>query len=349
MSGCLIINQRALCPKSKGENMIETCPICKSYLNSKSAMANADQYVLDCPRCGRFNITGTLQAMLMSRIDEDNDDWRWILSHWIRKRQGESQPVVLGVNDFKIIPQEMALPSLGEQADNLIYYLGKTLKAHSSILRPNTHMLPSLLGAKESSDVDYIASYLQDEGYLYFKKLSVSDVWEKDVTITNDTDKEFGLTVKGWFKFEEMKKSSSNSKFAFMAMEYNDELVETARSVFRPAVLQTGFDLRILRDYLKPGLIDNQMIVEIKKSRFLLVELTHRNNGAYWEAGYAEGLGKPVIYLCEKSEFEKNRTHFDTNHHTTIVWDKQNFEQSMRDLKAVIRITFPTEAKMSDD
>ena len=328
---------------------MDKCLICKSILNSHRAMANADQYTLDCPRCGKFNITGTLQAMLIGRMEEANEEWRWILSHWIRKRQGKSQPIVIGVDDFKKIPEEMALPSLLEQADNLIFYLGRTLKTHSSTHRTNSLKLTALIGAKAPSDVDYVASYLQDEGYLFFKKLTIDDMTERNATFTNDSDKEFGLKVKGWFKFEEMKKSSSNSKFAFMAMEYNDELFEIARNIFRPAVLQTGFDLRILRDYLKPGLVDNQMIVEIKKSRFLLADLTHRNNGAYWEAGYAEGLGKPVIYLCEKNEFEKHPTHFDTNHHTTIVWDKQNFDKSMEDLKAVIRITFPSEAKMSDD
>ena len=329
--------------------MTDRCLICKSNLNDHRAMANADQYILDCPRCGKFNITGTLQAMLIGRIDEENEEWRWILSHWIRQRQGEGQPIVIGVNDYKKIPQEMGLPSLLEQADNLIFYLGKVLKTHSSTHRTCSLKLTALLGAKDPSDVDYVATYLQDEGYLFFKKLTLDDTIEQNAIHGNDSDKEFGLTVKGWFKFEDMKKSSSNSKFAFMAMEYNDELFKIARNVFRPAVLQTGFDLKILRDYLKPGIVDNQMIVEIKKSRFLLADLTHRNNGAYWEAGYAEGLGKPVIYLCEKSEFEKHRTHFDTNHYTTIVWDKQSFEKSMEDLKAIIRITFPAEAKMSDD
>ena len=38
----------------------------------------------------------------------------------------------------------------------------------------------------------------------------------------------------------------------------------------------------------------------IRDAKFVIADLTHDNNGAYWEAGYAEGLGKPVIYICEK-------------------------------------------------
>ena len=58
----------------------------------------------------------------------------------------------------------------------------------------------------------------------------------------------------------------------------------------------------------KAGLIDDRLRVEIRTSRFLIADLTHENAGAYWEAGFAEGLGKPVIYTCEKSKFDTAKT-----------------------------------------
>lgn len=78
-------------------------------------------------------------------------------------------------------------------------------------------------------------------------------------------------------------------------------------------------------------------------------DLTNNNIGAYWEAGYAEGLGKPVIYLCEKSQFNEFKTHFDTNHHTTVVWDENDMDAAVKNLKDTIRATLPLEAKMTDD
>ncbi|NQT23833.1 hypothetical protein HQ585_00600 [candidate division KSB1 bacterium] len=128
-------------------------------------------------------------------------------------------------------------------------------------------------------------------------------------------------------------------------------MIELFRQHFVPAVEETGFELRILRDVLQAGLIDNQLRVEIRKSRFLLTDLSHNNNGAYWEAGYAEGLGKPVIYLCEKNVFDDVTTkpHFDTNHHTTIIWDQENIEPAMIELKATIRATFPFEALIDEN
>ena len=78
----------------------------------------------------------------------------------------------------------------------------------------------------------------------------------------------------------------------------------------------------------------------------MIADLTNENRGAYWEAGYAEGLGKPVIYTRDKAA--KDSSHFDTNHHLHIRWDEGDLEQAMDRLKATIRVTIP-EAKREDD
>ncbi len=125
------------------------------------------------------------------------------------------------------------------------------------------------------------------------------------------------------------------------------------KDVLKPAVRQTGFDLFILPERPKAGLIDDRLRVEIQTSRFLIADLTHGNGGAYWEGGYAEGLGKPVIYTCEKKTFEnpESRTHFDTNHHLTILWesDPDKRKEVGETLKNTIRATLPAEAKLQDE
>jgi nucleoside 2-deoxyribosyltransferase len=77
------------------------------------------------------------------------------------------------------------------------------------------------------------------------------------------------------------------------------------------------------------------------------VNQSRSSNGAYWEAGYAEGLGKPVIYLCKRSAFGKGDTHFDTNHHLTVQWDLETMADDMERLKATIRFSIP-EARQID-
>jgi nucleoside 2-deoxyribosyltransferase len=66
-----------------------------------------------------------------------------------------------------------------------------------------------------------------------------------------------------------------------------------------------GFKLTRLDDDPKAGIIDDRLRVEIRTSRFLIADLTHENRGAYWEAGFAEGDGKPVIYTCRKGHISE--------------------------------------------
>jgi len=120
------------------------------------------------------------------------------------------------------------------------------------------------------------------------------------------------------------------------------------KTCFEPAALRAGFTLRPLNALPEAGLIDNQIRAAIRSARFVVADLTHDNNGAYFEAGFAEGLGIPVIYTCEAAKFKSHKTHFDTNHMTTIVWDARNLHKAGSELTATIRNTLPVDSTPSD-
>jgi hypothetical protein len=158
------------------------------------------------------------------------------------------------------------------------------------------------------------------------------------------------LSMEGWDYFEELIRGAKESRKAFMAMKFGDKTLDLmVEKYFKLAVEQTGFTLIRLDDTPRAGLIDDRLRVEIRTSRFLIADLTHENAGAYWEAGFAEGLVKPVIYTCEKKKFEKDKTHFDTNHHLTVIWDENNPIEAAEDLKSTIRATLPDESKLTDN
>ena len=145
------------------------------------------------------------------------------------------------------------------------------------------------------------------------------------------------LTLTGWEQYEAEKHGQLDGNYGFMAMQFNDaELDHFVEKVVKPAVNRVGYDLVTMRDVAETGVIDNIMSVRIRDAKFVIADLTHDNNGAYWESGYAEGLGKPVIYICEKDKFEKMTTHFDTNHRTTIMWSKDDPDHFNKELIATL-------------
>jgi nucleoside 2-deoxyribosyltransferase len=156
------------------------------------------------------------------------------------------------------------------------------------------------------------------------------------------------LTMRGWERYESLKHQEVASRTAFMAMKFDQELIQMVEKYFKPAVVRAGFQLRLLTDGQPAGLIDDQLRVALRTSRFIVADVTHGNNGAYWEAGFAEGLGRPVIYTCRRTEWDERKVHFDTNHLVTVIWDPDNMEDAAHRLTATIRATLPGEASLSD-
>src|SRR5262249_34645758 len=134
------------------------------------------------------------------------------------------------------------------------------------------------------------------------------------------------------------------SRYAFFARKFdNPELDRVFDECLRPAVAATGYELRPVTP--RADLIDAVIEDEIRRCRFLIADLSDDNGGAYWEAGLAQGLGKPVIYVCRDGV----RTHFDTDHRQTVRWGgSYSLDQTATKLKAVIRNTLLGDATQDD-
>jgi len=157
----------------------------------------------------------------------------------------------------------------------------------------------------------------------------------------------FFITPKGYERAEQLINSNIDSKSVFVAMDYRDIHVKEAfESAFKPACAACGFDALIIRDKPHNNGITDEIIVEIKKSKFVIVDFTFKNNGAYWEAGYAQGLGRPIIRSCKKDWFNTHGLHFDVKHYRTIIWEDS--EHLIKELKENIRANI-IEANLEDN
>lgn len=147
------------------------------------------------------------------------------------------------------------------------------------------------------------------------------------------------LSLDGWEQYDAEKRGQFEGNYGFIAMQFHDAKLERfVGEVVKPSVKsQLGIELRDMRDAARAGIIDDIMRVTIRDARFVIADLTHDNSGAYWEAGYAEGLGKPVIYICEKEKFDQQTTHFDVNHCTTVKWSADEPDDFCTELVAVLR------------
>ncbi len=132
------------------------------------------------------------------------------------------------------------------------------------------------------------------------------------------------VEVPGYSRVAEIRENPDSSQ-CFVAMWFDASLNDVYEKGFRAAIEAAGYTpLRIDR---KPDLIDridDAIIVEIRRSRFIVADFTHdeekgARGGVYYEAGFARGLGLPVIFTCRKDMIDK--VHFDTRQFNHILWE----------------------------
>lgn len=311
--------------------MTNQCVLCGVQAEIETGKGGYDGTHYHCPNCGEYKISGTaLQGLKTKREVE-----RAILSHAVFKMQtknGSSIPELDTRMIEIILEQNPNLPSPIEVAENLIIYVGDSTVnlAGRSLLIDERH-LPAKIGAIACDDVMHLTMQLKESGLF----------------TTNSGGPRFQLSFRGWEEYHTLKEKQSISKLAFMAMPFKCERVVKVFEHFKNATAKTGFELR--NDCLETprvGQITDHIRVAIRRSRFVIADLTGGNQGAYWEAGFAEGLGRPVIYSCEKSFFPK--VHFDTQGLQTVIWDIDDIDTACGQLKAIIRNTLPAETIMVD-
>ena len=287
--------------------------------------------MVECETCGRYYVPEQSRLWLeyphqppwgLTKVQ------RAVLAH--EKCLWDSSPTNVG-SAFTIdqsllsrIRDHGRLPSRAEQAANLTRFVGDYVSRNGEPVRELPDNIHTIIGAVSPESANELAQELVRK--LLFTAQAVSPVMV------------IGLTIEGWERYEDEQQGRFHGNYGFLAMKFDDELDGFIRNVVKPAVKDaTGYELKDLRDVSKAGLIDNLMVTTIRDARFVIVDLTHDNRGAYWEAGYAEGLGKPVVYICNREKFEDSGTHFDTNHYTTVLWMQNDVDSFRQELAATLR------------
>jgi hypothetical protein len=138
------------------------------------------------------------------------------------------------------------------------------------------------------------------------------------------------LSPAGFQRLEELETGGAPTTQAFVAMWFADELMSAYEHGIAPAIRAAGYEpVRIDQKELA-GKVDDAIIAEIRRSHFVVCDFTcgvHAfdgrkeaiaRGGVYYEAGFAQGLGTPVIWTARADCIEF--VHFDTRQFSHIVW-----------------------------
>jgi hypothetical protein len=312
------------------------CPICKGTAQPFDLYPGDSALRINCENCGEFYTTYEHIADRRSNLSIAD---RAHVSGWIRDRwrRGEKDILVLSTDVDAVL---RGVPQLtpAEKAQHLLLTLAR-VSEHPGTEIPRHEIRHSDAWALNPNELGIYLRWLHTQGFV----------------APYETSTHFSLSLDGWIEVDRLQKQRATSGTqAFMAMPFGDtRLDRIVADYFVPAAKAAGFNLRRLNEGQPAGLIDDQLRVRLRTARFVVADLTNGNQGAYWEAGFAEGLETPVIYTCERAVFDhpdrRKGPHFDTNHLVTVLWEDGKLESAAKELTTRIRATLPHEAKLEDD
>ncbi len=287
------------------------CPICGNQARFAD-VSGADAATVSCPRCGSYRM-GVVMPALLNALPMRS---KLGLSFAIRRAADRKDPPPrLYKNTYEAIIASSVVPeSVPLQRDALVLaiaerapYMGDQASGDTALVWAARLGLPSAEHAVE------LASNTGPEALIrhYARQGDVVS---------------FGLTPAGWERVEQLRRAQPDSDQIFVAMWFDSSMGPIWETGLAPAITSVGLSpYRVDQD---PGhdRVDDKIMAQIRRSRALVADLTGLRGGVYFEAGFAMGLGLPVVFTCSESWVDERGeqwfkgVHFDVNHYPFIRW-----------------------------
>lgn len=322
----------------------KNCPVCNTETEFYPSY-NRFSVFYSCPVCGRFeldvsdrfNYNQLASYLAHNRFKAHSSDYRYYTTldketcdkykaDFDKGDRSNGRPVHI---DPEII-QNWYPKTFSERLDCILLYINKKIKhvgqqvtfGYNELLsvmfidrKDYLDFLPdefSTSKSREENDCDneliYILNCLENSSYInYVMQFSLKSGCS------------ISLTPNGYARIDELQKNTSYGRKVLVAMKFGDETTNL-REAIRAGIKDAKYDPIFIDEVQHNDFITPELLKHIRDSKFVVADLTHQNNGAYFEEGYAMGLGKPVIQLCKKGV----NLHFDIAQKNTIMWETED-------------------------
>lgn len=351
---------------------LDECPLCRNV-----GKLNYHDGYIECPFCGNYRFDAMVDDLLTNCSDEFDDEQRLKVRYVIKKNNVENKNsknkyyYELTETKIKEINKNYQIPKFMDKILLVLEYILDNTSYFEEYLIFNLSEMFTLFYCKHTTELFNIIQFLNSRGYIQVLNKNMLSSSYKGCRhkvehykynymveiaapsgggynyITYGIPKIY-ITSSGIEYVEKHKITSNNSKQAFVAMWFNrdentDECKYDMQKVYEqaiePAITSSKNKYNAMRIDCKEHCndINDEMIAEIRKSKFLIADLTGYRGGVYFEAGFAYGLGIPVIYTCNKNwlnaakdsvgKIIREGVHFDLSHRNMILWDYDNLDE----------------------
>jgi nucleoside 2-deoxyribosyltransferase/predicted RNA-binding Zn-ribbon protein involved in translation (DUF1610 family) len=309
------------------------CPICSNADAVTENHVTRDANVIDCPQCGNYVISRSAIALLGNYTTD-----KWKISAWIN----EFKPEIITSATLDTAHSSTS-PSLHHRAERMLRLIAATFP-------PGKQFTLEELG--KWKDYEQVAGeiYFLSGGKLVSSRLMPVG-WNKSINemlfmvtevlcnemklLDSQNNTEYQVSPKGLLYLEGRRESISS--VGFCAMWFSDEVLPLWTEVIAPAITAAGYEALRIDSKQHNGKIDDEIMASIRASKFVVSDFTGSRGGVYYEAGFAHGLGLPVIFMCRENDLKD--IHFDVRQYNCILWTPEKLEEAQSQLKNRILAT----------
>lgn len=274
----------------------------------------------DCPLCGRFH--ADVEFIRMTDGDELTEETRAELTAATRQANETDPAVAAGRKQFLLTKNNYEVTArqhrstVPERIDKLLALLAKWSRIPGTRADLPNELDYPLIDAHAASEMLAYVSFLEDSKLL-------------KVTRTQ-TGVSCVLTIPGWQQAQPTLRSEIVANRCFVIMWFDDSMDSAYFDGIEPAIRECGYEARRIKEIEFNEGITDRVLAEIRQARFVIADFTGTRQNVYFEAGFAQGLGRDVIWCCNDSD--KDKLHFDTRHLNHIVWtDSADLKQRLAD------------------
>jgi nucleoside 2-deoxyribosyltransferase len=283
------------------------CILCGNEGKNYQHFTGTERYHIECDICGRYISSSFGDLGFKNMPDEE----KAMLTAYTRELFEYNSPepqldVLAEQNQIDVIIQSYKKKSINDKLENFIRFLAKQTSYFGKELKIDFRKDYPITYSKTTDEIENIFFLCRDLNLIKIQGI-------------HGLEQPAKLTLRGWQKSEEIKESGTFSKKCFVAMSCNEELREIYEEGIKKAIEEAGYQPIFIEKEEHNEKICDLIISEIRSSKFLVVDVTKQRQNVYYEAGFAHGLNRNVIWTCRNDEI--GNVHFDTRQYNHILWE----------------------------
>jgi hypothetical protein len=291
----------------EGGVQMGNCPLCDQ--TAEVNLLDAGRvWKGQCERCGRLHIVvfAVNEARSLNKLH--------ILSALFRRLPENVEPPLVTQQRLREYLSLVPDYSPVEKADHLLLEAARrtpTPGHASGFVRDRDY---PFIVATGRGEIEFYLTQLFRQGYLSIDP-------ERNASIV--------LSLPGWQRIEELRRRGVESRRAFVAMWFDSQMDSVYKTGIEPAIRDAGYEpLRIDRvEHVNS--IDDEIVAGLRGSRFMVADFTGNRGGVYFEAGFMQGLGRNVFWVCKKEDLPI--VHFDVRQFNFIDYtDSTDLRQRLK-------------------